>query len=49
VLAEKSVFDQSEEDGRVVVLRRRPPPELTGNVRKAVEQCPVRAITLSEY
>jgi ferredoxin len=41
------VFDQSEEDGRVVVLRPEPPAGSREAVREAAGLCPAAAITLS--
>lgn len=47
-LTAPAVFDQSEEDGRVVVLDAEPPPELEEAVRRAAELCPNAVIRLSE-
>ncbi|MFI6391667.1 ferredoxin [Nonomuraea sp. NPDC050547] len=41
------VFDQSEEDGRVVVVRPEPPAETRDAVRQAVDRCPAGAIAIS--
>lgn len=41
------VFDQSEEDGVVVVLDPEPPPALLAAVTEAVTLCPVAAIALT--
>ncbi|MGI5240997.1 ferredoxin [Dactylosporangium sp. CA-139066] len=42
------VFDQREEDGRVVVRREQPPPELADRVHDAVHSCPSGALRLDE-
>jgi ferredoxin len=42
------VFDQSEEDGVVVLLTEQPAEAEHAHVRTAARQCPVRAITLTE-
>ncbi|NJQ05533.1 ferredoxin [Streptomyces lonarensis] len=47
VLAAESVFDQSTEDGLVVVLTPAPGPGELDDVRDAVDRCPARAIGLS--
>lgn len=39
------VFDQSDEDGSVVLLDAEPPAELHDAVREAVGMCPAAAIT----
>ncbi|TMR03098.1 ferredoxin [Nonomuraea turkmeniaca] len=41
------VFDQSEDDGTVVVLRSPVPQELEDAVRRAVTLCPSGAISAS--
>nr|WP_026066085.1 ferredoxin [Actinoalloteichus spitiensis] len=41
------VFDQSEEDGRVVLLTVQPPAALEGAVREAAAACPASCIRLS--
>ncbi|MFI7442149.1 ferredoxin [Nonomuraea indica] len=41
------VFDQSEEDGTVVLLDPSPPAELEGAVRRAVNLCPSGALSVS--
>lgn len=41
------VFDQSEEDGTVVLLVPDPPAELEAAVRRAVNLCPSGAISAS--
>jgi ferredoxin len=40
------VFDQSESDGTVTVLRPEPPSELHAGVRQAERWCPTGAIAL---
>ncbi|WAZ26174.1 ferredoxin [Streptomyces cinnabarinus] len=40
------LFDQSDDDGTVVVLRPEPPAERIVAVRGAVERCPSRALQL---
>jgi len=47
VLVAPSVFDQRG-DGAVRLLDETPPEEVHAAVRKAVDLCPTRAITLSE-
>lgn len=42
------VFDQSESDGKVIVLKDRPEAALTERVQMAYELCPVHAISVSE-
>ncbi|MGW0803003.1 ferredoxin [Nonomuraea sp. NPDC002799] len=39
------VFDQSEEDGTVLLLQETPPQELEDAVRRAVNLCPSGAIS----
>ncbi|MFD4510165.1 ferredoxin [Streptomyces sp. NPDC058457] len=41
------VFDQSEEDGTVVVLTPEPAPQALAAVRDAVGRCPAGAISLA--
>ncbi|MEV4677489.1 MULTISPECIES: ferredoxin [Actinomadura] len=48
VLTEDTVFDQSDEDGRVLLLNERPGDDLADEVRYAVKWCPGRALTLIE-
>jgi ferredoxin len=50
VLTEDRVFEQSEGDGRVVLLTEAPEgdEELTGNLRYAVLLCPSQALRLDE-
>ncbi|GAA2845794.1 hypothetical protein GCM10010517_02310 [Streptosporangium fragile] len=45
-LTAPAVFDQSEEDGTVVLLDETPPPELHAAVRQAERLCPSGAITV---
>ncbi|QDQ10090.1 ferredoxin [Streptomyces spectabilis] len=40
------VFDQSDTDGRVLLLDPEPGPALAGRVRAALARCPSGAITL---
>lgn len=47
VLVAPSVFDQRG-DGVVRLLDETPPEELHAAIRKAVDLCPTRAISLSE-
>ncbi|MFI6212815.1 ferredoxin [Nocardia brasiliensis] len=44
VLTAPGMFDQAEEDGRVLALRRSPTPDQEQTVREAVEMCPSGAI-----
>ncbi|GIG88688.1 ferredoxin [Plantactinospora endophytica] len=49
VLTEPAVFDQSDDDGTVVVIDGAPEDEETiDRVREAVHLCPSRALTLAE-
>jgi ferredoxin len=48
VLTAPTVFDQSEDDGLVVLLQDRPAPELHPRLRTAAALCPGGAITLAE-
>ncbi|MFJ2738275.1 ferredoxin [Streptomyces sp. NPDC087440] len=41
-----AVFDQSEDDGTVVVLDPAPPREAHGQARQAAAMCPGSAITV---
>ncbi|MEU3252597.1 ferredoxin [Streptomyces sp. NPDC006997] len=45
-LAAPDLFDQSDDDGTVVVLRSDPPPERFPAVRGVVGRCPSRALKL---
>jgi ferredoxin len=42
------IFAQRESDGLVTVLEEHPPESLRAQVRRAVESCPVGAITAEE-
>jgi ferredoxin len=42
------VFDQSEQDGTVVLLLPEPPPSLHDAARAAAAECPCRAITVHD-
>ncbi|MEU8307122.1 ferredoxin [Actinomadura sp. NPDC048955] len=42
------VFDQSDEDGTVVLLTESPPGDLHETVRQAVRMCPNQVISLHE-
>jgi ferredoxin len=48
VLTAPEVFDQSEDDGTVLVLQTDPGPALQAKVRTAAALCPSSAITLTE-
>ncbi|WP_206787937.1 ferredoxin [Amycolatopsis sp. MtRt-6] len=48
VLTEPSLFDQSEEDGTVIVLDDQPEGELVEKAREAVHVCPSQALSLQE-
>jgi len=48
VFAEPSVFDQDEEDGRVVVLEERPDESRRAAIMDAITMCPVQAIELTD-
>jgi len=48
VVSADAVFDQDDEDGRVVVLDASPPDDLLEDVREAVRVCPARVIRLDE-
>ncbi|MEU8360900.1 ferredoxin [Nonomuraea sp. NPDC048882] len=41
-----AVFDQSEEEGTVVLLQEAPPQDLEDAVRRAVTLCPSGAISV---
>ncbi|GAA2977622.1 ferredoxin [Actinokineospora diospyrosa] len=45
VLTQPEVFDQSEDDGTVVLLRPDPAPEQERDVLTAVHTCPAQAIS----
>nr|AXL06525.1 ferredoxin [uncultured bacterium] len=49
VLTEPDVFDQNENDGRVIVLNDAPESELLAQkAREAVYLCPSRALSIAE-
>jgi ferredoxin len=48
VLTAPDLFEQATEDGRVLLMRARPPREHHVAVREAVELCPSGAITIVE-
>ena len=47
VLTAPDVFDQDEDDGRVVLLMPDVTEEQEAAVRKAIQLCPSRALSLS--
>jgi ferredoxin len=47
-LTEPRVFDQSEEDGTVVLLTDQAEGEVLDNVHAAVDLCPSQALSLKE-
>ncbi|MER5891141.1 ferredoxin [Streptomyces sp. NPDC001941] len=47
-LTEPEVFDQSAEDGTVVLLTARPPRESWDGVEECVRLCPSQAISLAD-
>ncbi|KDN18305.1 ferredoxin [Amycolatopsis rifamycinica] len=48
VLTEPSLFDQSEEDGTVIVLDDQPQGDLVEKAREAVHVCPSQALALED-
>lgn len=48
VLTEPALFDQSEEDGTVIVLDSEPTGELVEKARDAVRICPSQALSIQE-
>jgi ferredoxin len=48
VLTEPTVFDQSEDDGTVIVLISEPPADLEAAAKEAVHICPSQALSLSD-
>lgn len=46
VLTEPAVFDQSEEDGTVLLRTERPDEALQERVREAVDLCPSQALSI---
>lgn len=47
-LTEPRVFDQSDEDGTVVLLTDTAEGEVLDNVREAIDLCPSQALSLAE-
>lgn len=47
-LTEPKVFDQSDEDGTVVLLTDNAEGDVLDNVREAVDLCPSQALSLKE-
>lgn len=47
-LTAPDLFDQDDEDGRVVVLRAEPAPEQVNAAREAVELCPSGALSIED-
>jgi ferredoxin len=47
-LTEPSVFDQSDEDGTVVLLTDQAEGDVLENVREAVDLCPSQALSIEE-
>jgi ferredoxin len=47
-LTEPRVFDQSEEDGTVVLLTDQADGEVLDNVREAIDLCPSQALSLKD-
>ncbi|WBB71289.1 ferredoxin [Micromonospora sp. WMMD1128] len=47
VLSADTVFDQDEDDGRVLLLSERPDDDIAG-VEQAVLLCPSQALTLTD-
>ncbi|GII53786.1 ferredoxin [Planotetraspora thailandica] len=47
-LTAPEVFDQSEEDGTVVLLQPEPPASREAAARRAVQLCPSGALSLEE-
>ncbi|SDG46991.1 Ferredoxin [Sinosporangium album] len=47
-LTAPKLFDQDDEDGRVVLLIAEPPEELHAAARKAESFCPCQVITVSD-
>lgn len=48
VLTEAAVFDQSEEDGLVLLLTEQPDADTENAVRQAVRLCPSQALSVQE-
>jgi ferredoxin len=47
-LTEPRVFDQSDEDGTVVLLTDQADGEVLDNVREAIDLCPSQALSLKD-
>jgi ferredoxin len=47
-LTEPRVFDQSDEDGTVVLLTDQAEGDVLDNVREAIDLCPSQALSLEE-
>ncbi len=47
-LTEPRVFDQSDEDGTVVLLTDHAEGDVLDNVREAIDLCPSQALSLKE-
>ena len=47
-LTEPSVFDQSDEDGTVVLLTDQAEGDVLATVREAIDLCPSQALSLKE-
>ena len=47
-LTEPRVFDQSDEDGTVVLLTDQAEGDVLDNVREAIDLCPSQALSLKE-
>lgn len=47
-LTEPRVFDQSDEDGTVVLLTDQADGDVLDNVREAIDLCPSQALSLKE-
>ncbi|MFL6125059.1 ferredoxin [Actinophytocola sp.] len=47
-LTEPRVFDQSDEDGTVVLLTDQAEGEVLNNVQEAIDLCPSQALSLKE-
>jgi ferredoxin len=48
VLTEPEIFDQDEDDGRVILLVPEPPAGLEETARHAVTLCPSGALTIAD-
>ncbi|MGW1377835.1 ferredoxin [Streptomyces sp. NPDC002446] len=48
VLTAPGVFDQDDEDGRVLLLTADPPADRTSAARSAAGFCPAQAITVTD-